>query len=54
MGGTPEQKARFLPDRRRQEARGTTISRPNVGSDPRGTGRPRSPTATPTLNGTKL
>ena len=37
MGGTPEQKARFLPDLiAGQKIAGTAASEPNVGSDPRG------------------
>lgn len=37
MGGTPEQKARFLPDLiAGRKLAGTAASEPNVGSDPRG------------------
>jgi len=37
LGGTPEQKARFLPDLvAGKKLAGTAISEPNVGSDPRG------------------
>src|SRR5437870_266525 len=37
MGGTPEQKARFLPDLLAgTRLAGTAASEPNVGSDPRG------------------
>ena len=37
MGGTPEQKARFLPDLvAGKKLAGTAASEPNVGSDPRG------------------
>ncbi len=37
MGGTPEQKARFLPDLlAARKIAGTASSEPNVGSDPRG------------------
>jgi alkylation response protein AidB-like acyl-CoA dehydrogenase len=37
MGGTPEQKARFLPDLMAgRKLAGTAASEPNVGSDPRG------------------
>jgi alkylation response protein AidB-like acyl-CoA dehydrogenase len=56
MGGTPEQKARFLPDLiAGKKLAGTAASEPNVGSDPRGI----ETTATPdgdhyVLNGTKL
>ncbi len=56
MGGTPEQKRRFLPDLLAgRKLAGTAASEPNVGSDPRGI----ETTATPDgdhyiLNGTKL
>lgn len=56
MGGTPAQKARFLPDLvAGKKLAGTAASEPNVGSDPRGI----ETTATPdgdhyVLNGTKL
>ena len=56
MGGTPEQKARFLPDLvAGKRLAGTAASEPNVGSDPRGI----ETTAVPdgdhyVLNGTKL
>ena len=56
MGGTPAQKARFLPDLLAgKKLAGTAASEPNVGSDPRGI----ETTATPdgddfVLNGTKL
>ena len=56
MGGTPGQKARFLPDLiAGKKLAGTAASEPNAGSDPRGI----ETTATPdgdhyVLNGTKL
>ena len=56
MSGTPEQKARFLPDLvAGKRLAGTAASEPNVGSDPRGI----ETTAVPdgddyVLNGTKL
>jgi alkylation response protein AidB-like acyl-CoA dehydrogenase len=56
MSGTPEQKARFLPDLLTgKRLAGSATSEPNVGSDPRGI----ETTATPdgdhyVLNGTKL
>jgi alkylation response protein AidB-like acyl-CoA dehydrogenase len=56
MGGTPEQKARFLPDLLAgKKLAGTAISEPNVGSDPRGIETTAVPDGdTYVLNGTKL
>lgn len=56
MGGSPEQKARFLPDLLAgRKISGTATSEPNVGSDPRGIETAAVPDGDHyVLNGTKL
>ncbi len=56
LGGTPEQKARFLPDLLAgRKIAGTATSEPNVGSDPRGVETAAVPDGDYyVLNGTKL
>ncbi len=56
LGGTPEQKARFLPDLLAgRKIAGTATSEPNVGSDPRGVEtRAVADGSHYVLNGTKL